>query len=133
MSTTTTVSSRVWVLENEVPVCYYGVLYIHRKELFYCIFDPHIPIAIKRLPASLVYETEKECRASLANIDCWYIEQNTIVPAKGYRAAGGNLVAFDVLTNRRVDQRDIFSDHSKAQNWLLLQRRNEKRSKLRSK
>ena len=126
----TSQSFPLWIIENDTVVRYLGARYVYKNEVFYCVFSSHAPRLIKQVLAQDVYHSEKEARASLATLDCWYIEGNKIVQAKG-RRVGGALVAYDTTTNSQIMHRDVFSSRAKAQGWLILQRRNEKRRKLR--
>ena len=121
----------VWILENDVAVRYWGVPFSYNNEQFYCIFSRHSPRLVKRVDARDVYRDATSAVKSIPSLECWHVVDGKIVSAIGYRKSDGILAAFDKITNGRIWGHEIFTTHVKAQNWLRLARRNEKRTKLR--
>lgn len=121
----------VWILENDVAVRYLGVPFTYKNEQFYCIFSSHAPNLVKRVDARDVYRDATSAVKSIPSVECWYIDDGKIVSTIGYRKNDGSLAAFDKISNGRIWGHEIFTTHVKAQNWLRLARRNEKRTKLR--
>jgi len=121
----------VWILENEIAVRYLGVRFVYKREEIYHLFSSHSPSVVKRVLARDVYYDERSALNSLARLEVWYVLNGKLVAANGYCKDDGTLVAFDRTTNSRIWNVQIFPTVATAQRWLILARRNERRSQLR--
>ena len=109
---------KVWIIEKELAVQYLGVNAISGYTTVWFLSRSTKSKVGRIVPAEQVFLTRALALASHTKKDCWFVDRDRVIPAKGYRRSSGKWYAFD-KSGREIIFRTIFSTKGKAERYLL--------------
>jgi len=117
----------VWLIENGSPVSYLATQ-VTVKFISVWFICKTVKSKVARVVAlDKVFLSKKLALRSLVKFDCWYIEDERILPANGYRRGDGSIVAFDKKSECELRYTHAFTTRRKAERSLLHDLCSEKR------
>jgi hypothetical protein len=119
-------TTKVWIIEKELAVQYLGVNAISGYISVWFLIRTSKSKVGRIVPADQVFSTRALALASLTKKDCWFVDGDRVMPAKGYRRSSGKWYAFD-KSGCEIIFRTIFSTKGKAERYLFRTLRAEKR------